>query len=368
MPIEKPEFDTENEEGSDTPVTITGGNNVYKADVILEDGIRKLAVSKKVEVDSLSGRQQSATNYFTIGDVTDGDTLRLEIDATELSPALDKTFTVTGGEDKFEFASRIVLELNQDFVNFQPYFRAIQVDDNAIVFILAKNIAEAGENTTLNSFRTTGTGLTVTRAFDDFVRRTSVVQASQSTADPRLAIFGISGTVESRDASVEGLFFVQPYRDGNPALVGMNIDADAGSGFKTFTFPMDSLNDIFVTEIRFFGKGNGIQFGSFLNIATIANGILVEIKTDNNIVSFPAIRTTEDFADKFSFGGGDNFQLYIQSGADKFTASFIASAFPLRRAGTFGVGNDDYIKITIRDDIDQVAQLESAVVGFLQEA
>lgn len=351
---------------------IVGSDEVYAADVVLEDGIRKLATTKKVSVESLSGVQEAASNYFSFEDVSTGDTLRLEIDFTDASPNFDKTFTVLVGENRFSFAARVVLELNQDFINFQPYFKATQVKDNSIIFIEAKTIAEAGSNVVQNSFRVTGSGTiaaTLQRAFDDFIKRTSVIQASKSARDPRLAIFGIEGTVESRDASVEGLYVVQPYRDSNTSLIDMNIDADAGSGFKTFTFPMDTLNDIFVTEIRFFGKGNGIQFGSFLNLnSSLTNGILVEIKTDNNLITLPSIKTTEDFADKFAFGGGDNFQLYIQSGADKFLASFLASAFPLRRTGTFGSGNDDYIKITIRDDIDQVSQLQAVVVGFLQEA
>ena len=345
-------------------VRITGGDEVYNADVILEDGIRKLATSKKVEVDSLSGRQLNATNYFFVNSVADGQTLRLEIDATEFAPAIDETFTVGVGETKIEFITRIILELNQDFANFQPYYRALDIDDNAAVYIISKGVGEAGENKTLDSFRVTGT-VDSTRAFDNFVRQTSVIQASQSTSDPRLGIFGISGTVESRDASVEGLFIKKPF-NGVETAVDLNVDGSVTP--QVFTFPMDLLDDLFIAEIKFFGRDNGISFSNFLGQnGQLSNGILVEIKTDNNMIQLPPIKTTDDFDDVWSFGGS-NFDVYFASGADKFTARFLSSAFPLRRTESFGIGNDDYIKITIQDNLTTISYLQAIVAGFRQEA
>lgn len=346
-----------------------GDDETYVASVILEDGLYKLATTKKVNVESLSGVQEAASNWFSFETVAQGDTLRIEIAATDASPAFDRTFTVGVGETRFTFAARVVLELNQDFVNFQPYFRATQVKDNSVIFIEAKTIAEAGENEAIDSFKVTATGTmaaTLIRAFDNFIKRTSVVQASKSARDPRLAVFGIEGTVESRSADVSGLFVIQPYRNGNPASIAMNVN---GNTVQEYTFPVLALNDLFVSEIRFFGLDSGIQFEKFLGRnSTLTNGIEVEIKTDNNIITLPLIKSTEDFADKFAFGGGDNFQLYIQSGADKFIASFISAAFPLRAQGTFGVGNDDYIKIRIRDNLTQVTSLQAAVVATRRES
>jgi hypothetical protein len=358
--------DLTHKESSDT-TRIVGSDEVYAADVVLEDGIRKLATTKKVQVDSLSGQQLNATNYFFVDSVADGQTLRIEIDVTDFAPALDETFTVNVGETAKEFTDRIILELNQDFTNFQPYYKALDIDDNPSVYIISKAVGEAGENGAINSFRVTGTVTLVNGvpAFDNFLRRGTLIQASQSTTDPRLGVFGISGTVESRDASVEGLFVQQPY-DTVPANIDLNIN---GSGAPVvFTFPMDAIDDLFITEIKFFGRDNGIQFSNFLGInGSITNGILVEIKTDNNVVMLPPIRTTDDFDDKFAFGGS-NFDVYFASGDDKFSARFIASAFPLRRSGAFGAGNDDYIKITVQDNITSVNYLQCIVEGFRQEA
>jgi hypothetical protein len=347
-----------------------GDGELYRASVILEDGVYKLATTKKVNVESLSGVQEAASNYFIYEVVAVGDTLRIEIDATASSPAFDRTFTVLMGEDRFSFAFRVVLELNQDFINFQPFFKAFQVKDNSIIFIEAKTIAEAGENKNTDSFRITGTGtiaLTLQRAFDNFEKRTSVVQASKSAKDPRLAVFGIEGTVESRDSSVGGLFVTQPFTGGDPLNINLNIIP--ANPFTEFTFPMKQLDDIFITELRFFGLDNGIKFGVFLgNNQPLAQGIEVIIKTDNEVLTLPRIRTTEDFKDKFAFGGGDNFSLYLQAGADAFNASFLSAPFPLRRAGTFGIGNDDYIKIRIYDNLTGMLTLQSAAIGFTREA
>lgn len=348
-----------------------GNYELYRASVILEDGLYKLATTKKVNIESLSASIPNASNYVEFEEVSEGDTLTINIAATDTSPAFSTTKTVLAGEDRFSFTSRVLLELNQDFVNFQPYFRCSRVKDNSILFFEAKTIGEAGENLAVDSFTVSGTGtiaLTLTRAFDNWERRSAVIQASKSSDDPRLGIFGISGTVENRDVSIDGLLVIQPYRNNDPLQINMNINP---TGDQVFTFPMDALDDFFITEIRFFALDSGIQFTNFLGRnGPLTGGIKIEIKTDNDVIELPLIKTTEDFADKFAFGGGDNFQLYIQSGADKMLASFLTPAFPLRRSGTFGIGNDDYIRITIQDidNLSQVGQLQAAVVGSRREA
>lgn len=344
---------------------ITGDNEVYQADVILEDGLKKLAVSKLVQVDSLSGKQEAATNYFFVNSVADGQTLRIQIAATEGAPAIDKTFSVNVGENKFDFITRVILELNQDFVDFQPYYRALDIDDNAAIFILSKTIGEAGEAPNVGDFQLSGT-VPTNLAFDDLIRRGTVIQASSSNKDPRLGVFGIQGTVESKDASVEGLFIEKPF-NGVLTEVDLNVNGSLANPV-VFTFPMDALDDLFISEIKFFGRDNGIKFSNFLGQnQALTNGILIEIKTDNNVVALPPIRTTDDFDDVFSFGGS-NFDVYFASGADKFSARFLASAFPLRRSGTFGTGNDDYIRISIRDNLSSIGYFQSIVSGFRQEA
>ena len=113
---------------------LVGNDEIYSADVILEDGIRKLATTKKVNIESLSAASPNATNYLTFETVAVGDTLTVTIQATATSPLWTTTKTVAIGEDRFSFTDRIILELNQDFINFQPYFKASKVKDNSILF------------------------------------------------------------------------------------------------------------------------------------------------------------------------------------------------------------------------------------------
>lgn len=348
-------------------VKLRGSDGLYDVDVVLEDGVKKLVTTTTVKVESLNGFDDLADNWIYVNDAPVGSTLRILISATAGAPALDKTFTVLAGEDRYSFSQRVIVELNNDFVNFYPYYKAVRVKDNSILHISSKFFGEYGENTAAGSFSVIVTGgLSAYVAFDDFIRRGKVVGLSRSEDDPRYGILGISGEVASRSGDIGGLFVTQPKNLGSVSLL---VD---GTTPKVFTFPMFATDDIYIREIRFFGKGNGIKFGQFLSKAGggLSNGIRVEIKTDNKYVELPRLKLTEDFKDKFAFGSGDNFQLYIQSGGDSFSAVFISeSPFPLRKAGAFGVGADDYIKITIEDNIvSGITSLESLCFGYTREA
>jgi len=350
------------------PTRLFGSNELHAVDVILEDGVKKLVTTTTVTVESLNGFDDISDNWFFINSVgATGDTLRLEIDATDGAPLLDKTFTVLIGEDRYQFTTRIVLELNQDFTNFQPYYKASKVKNNAIVHISSKFFGEFGENTTLDSFRVSWTGtINAPRAFDDFIRRGKVTSLSRAEDDPRYGVLGISGTTVSRAADIGGLT-VNPFLNNGSASMLVNGSAVSP---VVFTFPMAAFKDKFIREVRFYGAGNGIVFTKFLSKnQPLSEGIEVEIKTNNQVIFLPFIKTTEDFQAKFAFGSGDNFQLSLASGADVFLAVFISdNPFPLKAIGTFGVGNDDYIKIRIRDNISSgITNLEALAFGFEQE-
>jgi hypothetical protein len=357
---------TQKERSSTT--RIVGSDEVYSADVIFEDGIKKLATTKKVSVESLAGVTIQAFNAVGWGDVATGDTVSIIIPATDSSPAFTKNATVQAGEDRYDFAARIVLELNQDFTNFQPYHRATQVKNNSIITIEAKTIAEAGENKTVGSFDITGTGTIASslyKQYDNYeARRSTTVQASFNTDDPRVGVFGVEGRVTAVSGDVTGIVPIQPYANGDTGQIDLNINGSVTP--VEFTFPMDALNDYYVSEIRLFGLDSNISFGKFLGRnSEIPNALMIDIKSDNNISSFPAIESTDDFADKFA---GSDLDLFIQSGSDKFIASLKTSPFPLRRAGTFGVGNDDYFKVTVGANLSQVTKLQCLLIVNLREA
>lgn len=351
-----------------SPTRLLGGNELHAVDVVLEGGLKKLVTTTTVTVESLNGFDDISDNWFFINSVGSiGDVLRVEIDPTDGAPLIDKTFTVLNGEDRQTLTTRIVLELNQDIAGFKPYYKATKVKDNAIVHISSKFFGEYGENKTLNSFRVSWTGsINAPRAFDDFIRRGKVTSLSRAQDDPRFGVLGISGTTVSRAADIGGLTVNQFLNNDSPDML---VNGSLSTPVE-FTFPMVTSIDKFIREVRFFGAGNGIGFTKFLSKnSDLSNGIEVEIKTNNDIITLPLIKTTEDFQNKFAFGSGDNFQLTLASGADVFLAVFISdNPFPLKAIGTFGAGNDDYIKIKIRDNITAgIVSLEALAFGFEQD-
>jgi len=136
---------------------------------------------------------------------------------------------------------------------------------------------------------------------------------------------------------------------------------------KVFTFSSDATYDQFVFEIRLFLGCNGIKYLQFgcKNIK-LPNGITVELKSDDTVLTFPIIYATEDFKNKFSSAG--LFKFDITSGADQILAIFRSEQpFVIRKTGTFGT--DDYLKITINDDLTgstggNLQEFSSLILGF----
>ena len=118
-----------------------------------------------------------------------------------------------------------------------------------------------------------------------------------------------------------------------------------------------------------------MKFGQFLCKNTdLLRGISFEIRSDNQTTILPDINATEGWKNYFSFPDpGSAFRLDIQSGGDEFVASFRPTvAFVIRKAGTFGAGNDDFMKIKIQDNLTgssggNLSQLECLAVGIREE-
>jgi hypothetical protein len=168
------------------------------------------------------------------------------------------------------------------------------------------------------------------------------------------------GLVEIVITPVEKLF-------EEDAANGTNVMTVDGSVTPVvFTIPSQANFDLFVGEIRFHGRDNGIKFGKFLGLnVELANGIDIDIKTDDTMNILPTIHSTDDFKARHSSVGG--FDLDVQAGGDHFLAArtFGERTVPVIRAtGTFGT--DDYINITVNDDLTSVSDLYCTVFGFLR--
>lgn len=361
---------------------VCGNDEIYCADVSLLSGKKKLEVNATTVVEQIFGQDPQGTSWFFFGaslyDASGigaaGDTVRVQIPAAvtplgTIYPAVDVTYTIVAGDVASTNPERTValnvcsaLNLNADFINAK--WRCTVARDFALVHIESKLFNEFGTRT---SWTVTCSGTTsCNRGFADIDRRGKPTELSRSPNDPREGILAIAGSVTTLPGAI-GSRFQEYFKNG--ASSNMIVDADAGSGFQTFTVPTSATRDIFIEQVRCFGGGNGIKYEQFMaqNII-LTNGLLFEIRSDNQTSSIGPIKVTEDFKNLFASLVAD-FRIDIQSAADQFTAIFRPTVpFPIRIQGAFGSGNDDYLRVLVRDDIDSVgSQLECQAWGFTKE-
>ena len=376
------------------PVKITGGDETHVADVTLNAGIRRLETSSIVTVQSTFGLHPQGSTFFFFGSTLEdangvggsGDTVRVEIPAAvtplgTVYPAVDVTTTVgscsTDANPERCLAKKVCDDLNTDNDFITANWKCDVPKDFGYIHIQSRLFNEWGERTSY-TVSTTGT-TTFAYGFTDIAIRSKAAELAPSPNDPaRLGFFGITGTVLTIPGGLGKRFFQFFKNTDTTPSDDMRQDCSGGS-FSTakcvFTVPIDNDEDIFVNQIRCFGGCNGIKFGQFLCKNTdITNGIGFEIKSDNEVTTLPAIISTEDWKNFFSFQlPGNAFRIDVQSGADQFVATFApALAFVIRKSGTFGAGNDDYINITINDNLSgsqggNLQELRCIANGFREE-
>lgn len=343
--------------------------------VDLIGGIRVLRVDANVQVNTLLGQDNIADTWFFIGTAedstgigADGDTVTVNIlagDVPSRFPAVIVVTTVTAAmvsdpDPEIALAIQIVLDLNAD-ATFRAHWKASKIKKNSTVHISSKIVGEFGERRNAGDFTVVASGTTsVLAGFTNIIRRGKSTGLTRDPSDPRFGILGISGTVSASSEGLGRLFDGQPLNASSPL---MNVDGSSTP--VVFEIPADPVDDIFIDELKFHGFGNGIQFTNFLNLNSgLTNGVMVEVRSDDDVLSLPAIRTTEDFKNRFSTGV--NWILEIVTGTDQFLAVFKPSSpFPIRKAGTFTV--DDFIRVTIMDNLTQVGNLEMTADGFRKE-
>ena len=255
------------------------------------------------------------------------------------------------------------------------FLKAGKATDRAICHIYSEAFSASGEfwerpnpgdfNVTIGG--TPGDGVVVL-GFDNMISRSKPVTITRDFDSPhRLGLFGITGDVNVTSKALSDLLLEKASLNGDLTTFEMAVNGSVTTQTYRINAKIDSA--IFIQEIRFFGQGNGIQFGRFLNLnQTLTNGILVKIKSENVITELFPIKSTEDFKNLFSYPGADSFKLDIASGRDDFLATFVfPNPFLIEESGAHGVGNDDYIEIQIRDQLSQVGSLQFIGKGFEKE-
>lgn len=349
-------------------VRIVGGDEAHAADVILEDGKKKLVSKADVTVNSLRGFDPIADWWGWVGSELDtdgvggaGDIVTVSIaagDDATLFPAISVDTTVQAGDDEDDLIDRIVTNLNNDS-NFQTYYFARKIYDRGpTLYVTSRFPGPAYQRANTNDVQFTATGTTlVTRAYDNLVQRQKNTILARDPSNPTLGVLSAAGSLQVTEGDISGRL-IEFALDG----VSSDLRVDGSVTPVDFEIMSSATKERFFTSLRFEALGNGIQFTKFLSQNTaLTNGIEVTIRSNNSEVTFPTILTTEDFASFFSRGPAD-FDFYDVSGTDYFRATLsFAAPFQLYKQGTFAT--EDFIRIRIRDDLTSGIQ-QFKFIGF----
>lgn len=156
-----------------------------------------------------------------------------------------------------------------------------------------------------------------------------------------------------------GTNFITNVTNGGSADLTIN-----GSGTPVIFELSSTTQDRLISVIRFYGRDTSFDFDDFLGQASsLTNGILIEIKSEDVVTTFPAIQTSDDFRNKFS--GNIGWYWNTNSSPNTFSAEFRPRApFFIRQTGTYSP--DDYIRVIIRDNLTSTQYLECIVEGTLE--
>jgi hypothetical protein len=167
----------------------------------------------------------------------------------------------------------------------------------------------------------------------------------------------VSGTIAT--AAVSDLFLDYAKNGGSE---DMAVDGSTTPVVFEITAPTSS-KDLLIQELRVAGNDNGIKFGQFMGInQELTTGIILTIKSEDQVFTWPAFKSTDDLKHLFTFRGG-KWLLDIQSGRDDLVASTIFDpAIVLKAQGTYAT--DDYIRFTVNDNLTNIIELEAIGFGF----
>jgi hypothetical protein len=350
---------------------------------VRSDGLVALATDATVVVESTFGFDQQPDSYFQIINTgAAGNTWTVFIAATAADPstpdrdvpAYTKIFTVLAGEvgDELKLRDRIIQELNADTVFKSTVFlKAQKATDRAIVHIQSLKFSVSGdfwERPLAGDFDVAVTGsASVVVGFDNLISRSKPVTISRDRDSPhRLGLFGVTGSVSVTAKELSDLYVQEALNAGSAA---MTVNGSLGSPID-FIIPASSVTDLFIEDLIFDGQANGIKFGQFLaQNSPLTNGVEVTIKSDDVTTTFPIIKSTEDFKNKWAAlsGTGHTFRIDVQAGRDEMLAVIaFNNPFLIRVAGSFST--DDFIRVRIRDNLTAgVQRFNFRVKGFEKE-
>lgn len=153
---------------------------------------------------------------------------------------------------------------------------------------------------------------------------------------------------------------------GNPAKVfnsplkngGSNNLAVNGSVTpQVFSYSPTAARDVRIDDICVIVETtNALSFGNkFIDttIATLTNGLLLEVKANDESYTWATIKRTRDFVEITKSDGMD-----MVTGSPNFArfCLWLPSSLILSKQGTFS--GDDYLRVTVRDDLRALTYME----------
>lgn len=139
----------------------------------------------------------------------------------------------------------------------------------------------------------------------------------------------------------------------NKALNGASSDLAVNGSVTPVIFNIlaDPTRDKLVDFCALYFLDNGIKVEKFLGEnSPLTNGILISIQSDGQMFEFFPIKRTVDLDVIFST---DSFNLVFSAGGDYVAARFKPSVPFVLKSGT-----SDYIRVTIRDNLNSVIEGE----------
>lgn len=181
----------------------------------------------------------------------------------------------------------------------------------------------------------------------------------------------VDGNAAVLELAADGALRVNPSLGGNvgnrvfAALEDsggdVNLYVDGSTTSVPYSYDADASDDIYITQIRFVINATDIQFkegsgdGTFHKLNALTNGLLLQVRSESTTYDLANFKRDEEF---LAFGGNDVFDKAGTS--DLLTASYKTSGIKLV------AGSADFVKVTVRDDLENAGHIFFAcyVMGY----
>ncbi|MCK4499788.1 hypothetical protein KAU11_04780 [Candidatus Babeliales bacterium] len=354
---------------------MTGGDENFIVDVILDNGVRKLAVQATTVVEEVFGKDVNGSTWWFFGaNAQDangigaaGDTVRMQIPAGTppldlIYPAVDITVTVqlsdiADSRPERAVALRMCEAANADTNFSTSLWKCEVIRDFGGVFISSKLFNEWGERTT---YTIDCTGTTVCNKGEaDIIRRGRSTELTRSPNDPRVGQTVINGSISLIPTGFSNRFF-------EFALNGISREMALNGSGTPVDFKIENNKagfQAFIQSVKCWVTDNGIKFGQYAGVnGSLVNGFLMTVESEGITTVDEPIKTTDDWKHIFSTAQG--WELDTQAGRDDLEASKIfAVPFILNPTSI----STDHITFTVQDNLSSLITQSCTARGYLRE-